>query len=284
MSENIGYEIPPSLKYEERIFAGLTMRQLIYLVLAVGVCIIIIKATSVFAVYGDNYKILLIFSLCAVVCFFVAICQLRLDSWFLTVLKYIKRGKKINRFDKEMLDFLSLRDVKYDYYYNVYGDACTILKLYTLTGDRSDAKNADKIRKRDTYFLNSLPCSIQILGYSSLFDIEKYTSMVLGGVQLLPDDQQKLMIGHLNHIEQYCKDENVKDKMLYMIIKTPVNNLNQVEKLNIDTNTIIKGLSECFVVGERLTGTALSNTHLMISCGVGRDGIDYLSDCVTMED
>jgi hypothetical protein len=76
----------------------------------------------------------------------------------------------------------------------------------------------------------------------------------------------------------------VKDKMLYLIVKTPVNSLNQIEKLNIDTNTIIKGLSGCFVVGERLKGTALTNTHLMISCGVGREGIDYLSDCVTMED
>ena len=48
--------------------------------------------------------------------------------------------------------------------------------------------------------------------------------------------------------------------------------------------TIIKGLSGCFVVGERLIGAPLTNTLLMISCGVGRDGIDYLADCVTMED
>jgi len=284
MSENIGYEIPPSLKHEEKIFAGLTMRQVLYLFFAVVVCVIIIKFTSVFAVYGDAYKVVLIFALLTTVCLFLAICQLRLDSWFVTVIKYIKRGKKINRFDKEMLNFLSLRDVKYDHYYNVYGDACSILKIYTLTGDRSDAKNAEKIRQLDTDFLNSLPCTIQILGYSSMFDIEKYTSMVMNNVKLLPDDQQKLMIGHLNHIEQYCKDQNVKDKMLYLIIKTPVNSLNQIEKLNIDTNTIIKGLSGCFVVGERLTGTSLTNTHLMISCGVGREGIDYLSDCVTMED
>ena len=284
MSENIGYEIPPSLKHEEKIFAGLTMRQVIYLFLAVSVCVLLIKFTAVFAVYGTAYKVVLIFALLTTVSIFLAVCQLRLDSWFITVSKYMKRGKRINRFDKEMLGFLSLRDVNYDHYFNVYGDACSILKIYTLTGDRSDAKNADKIRQLDTDFLNSLPCQIQILGYSSLFDIEKYTSMVLNNAKLLPDDQQKLMIGHLNHIEQYCKDQNVKDKMLYLIIKTPVNSLNQIEKLNIDTNTIIKGLSECFVIGERLTGTVLTNTHLMISCGVGREGVDYLSDCVTMED
>ncbi len=284
MSENIGYEIPPSLKHDEKIFAGLTMRQVLYLFFAVVVCVIIIKFTSVFAVYGDVYKVMLVFTLLTIVCLFIAVCQLRLDRWFVTVVKYMKRGKKINRFDKEMLNFLSLRDVNYDHYFNVYGDACSILKIYTLTGDRSDAKNAEKIRQLDTDFLNSLPCTIQILGYSSLFDIEKYTSMVMNNVKLLPDDQQKLMIGHLNHIEQYCKDQNVKDKMLYLIVKTPVNSLNQIEKLNIDTNTIIKGLSGCFVVGERLKGTALTNTHLMISCGVGREGIDYLSDCVTMED
>ena len=284
MSENIGYEIPPSLKYEEKIFAGLTLRQVIYLFFAVVICVIIIKTTGDFAVYGDVYKVLLIFSLLTIVCAFLAICQLRLDSWFVTVIKYIRRGKKINRFDKEMSKFLSLRDVKYDHYFNVYGDACSILKIYTLTGDRSDAKNADKIRQLDTDFLNSLPCTIQILGYSSLFDIEKYTSMVMNNVKLLPDEQQRLMIGHLNHIDQYCKDQNVKDKMLYMIIKTPVNSLNQIEKLDIDTNTIIKGLSNCFVVGDRLTGARLINTHLMIACGIGREGIDYLSDCVTMED
>jgi len=284
MSEKIGYEIPPSLKYEEKIFAGLTRRQLIYLIFAFAVCVIIVKSTAVFAVYGDIYKFLLIISLCSVIGISIAVCELRLDNWFITVYKYIKRGKKINRFDKEMLNFLSLNDIKYDYYYNVFGDVCTILKLYTLTGDRTDANNDEKIREKDTDFLNSLPCSIQIVGYSSTFDIEKYTSMVLDGVQLLPDDQQKLLIGHLNHIEQYCKDENTKDKSLYMIVKTPVNSLNQIEKLNIDTKTIIKGLSACFVVGERLEGASLTNTLLMISCGVGRDGIDYLSDCVTMED
>ena len=284
MSENTGYEIPPSLKYEEKIFAGLTRRQLVYLVSAFAICVVIVKFTAVFAVYGNVYKVLLIFTLCIVITVFLAVCQLRLDSWLMTVSIFVRRGKKINRFDKEMSNYLTLRDIEYDHFVNVYGDACTILKLYTLTGDRSDAKNADKIRERDTDFLNSLPCSIQIVGYSSLFDIEKYTSMVLAGVQLLSDDQQKLMIGHLNHIEQYCKDENIKEKSVYMIIKTPVNSLNQVERLNIDTKTIVKGLSRCFVIGERLTGSALTNTLLMISCGVGREGVDYLSDCVTMED
>ena len=284
MNENIGYEIPPSLKYEERIFAGMTRRQLVYLISAVAACVLFVKLTGSLAVYGQYYKFILIICLCSILTFFGCVCQFRLDAWLLTVKHYIIRGKKINRFDKEMLNFLTLRSVNYDHYFNVYGDACSILKIYTLTGDRSDAKNADKIRQLDTDFLNSLPCQIQILGYSSLFDIEKYTSMVLNNAKLLPDDQQKLMIGHLNHIKQYCNDQNVRDKMLYMIIKTPVNSLNQIEKLNIDTNTIIKGLSRCFVVGELLTGTALTNTHLMISCGVGREGIDYLSDCVTLED
>lgn len=281
---NEGYEIPPSLKYEEKIFAGLTRRQLVYIITAVAVCVVFIKFTGSFAIYGKYYKFCLIICLCSILTFFIAFCQFRIDDWLITVKNYIFRGKKINRFDKEMLNFLSLRNVKYNHYFNVYGDACTILKLYTLTGDRSDAKNADVIRDRDTDFLNSLPCSIQLIGYSSLFDIEKYVSLVIGSVHLLPDEQQRLMIGHLNHIKEYCKDEKIKDKSVYMVIKTPVNSLNQVEKLDIDTKTIISGLSRCFVVGERLTGAALTNTLLMISCGVGRDGIDYLSDCVTMED
>ncbi len=284
MSENIGYEIPPSLKYEEKIFAGLTQRQVIYLVLAFCLCALVVKLSAGFAVYGNVYKFILIFVLCTIITTSIAICQLRLDSWLMTITKYMKKGKKINRFDKEMFDFLSLNEINYDHYINVFGDSCTILKLSTLTGDRSNAKDAEKIRERDTDFLNSLPCPIQIIGYSSLFDIEKYTAMVMSGVKFISDEQQKLMIGHLSHIEQYCKDENVKDKMIYMVIKTPVNTLDQIERLNIDTKTIINGLSECFVVGERLTGKALTNTLLMISCGVGRDGIDYLSDCVTMED
>jgi len=283
MSENIGYEIPPSLKYEEKIFAGLTRRQVIYLVLAFILCAMVVKLSAAFAMYGTVYKFILIFVLCSIIGTSIAICQLRLDSWVMTIGKYMKKGKKINRFDKEMLDFLSLNEINHDHYFNVYGDACTILKMYTLTGDRSNSKYSDKIRERDTDFLNSIPCPVQIVGYSSLFDIEKYVAMILSGAKLLSDDQQKLMIGHLSHIKQYCKDENVKDKMIYMIIKTPVNTINQSERLDIDTKTIIKGLSECFVVGERLTGTALTNTQLMISCNVGRDGIDYLSDCVTME-
>ena len=183
-----------------------------------------------------------------------------------------------------MLNFLTLSSMNTEYYYNVFGDACTILKLYTLTGDRSDAKNIDTIRERDIDFLNSLPCPFQLIGHSSHFDIDKYVSMVMNGVELLSDDQQKLMIGHFNHIKQYCDDEDVKDKTVYMVIRTPVNTVNQIEKLDIDTKTIIKSLTSCFVVGERLTGQRLTNTFLMLSCGVGRDGVDYLADCVTLED
>ncbi len=284
MTENIGYEIPPSLKYEEKIFAGMTRRQLIYLVSAFALCTVIVKFTSFLAVYGTVYKFVLIITLCTIVTGSLAVCQLRLDSWFVTVGKYTKKKNKINRFDKEMLNYLSLRSINYDHYHNVFGDACTILKLYTLTGDRSDAKNIDTIQKCDVDFLNSLPCPIQLIGHSSSFDIDKYVSMVMGGVELLPDDQQKLMIGHLNHIKSYCDDENVKDKTVYMVIKTPVNTINQVEKLDIDTKTIIKTLTSCYVVGERLNGQRLTNTLLMLSCGVGRDGVDYLSDCVTLED
>lgn len=284
MSENTGYEIPPSLKYEEKIFAGLTRRQLVYLIMAVAACVLFVKFTGSLVVYGQYYKFILIICLCSILTFFGCICQFRLDDWLKTVKKYIMKGKKINRFDKEMLNYLTLRSVNYDHYFNVYGDACTILKMYTLTGDRSDNKNIDMIRQKDTDFLNSLPCSIQLIGYSSLFDIEKYVSMVMDGAQLLPDEQQRLMIGHLNHMKQYCADENIKDKSVYMVIRTPVNSLNQVERLDIDTKTIINGLKQCFVIGERLTGAALTNTLLMISCGVGREGIDYLSDCVTLED
>lgn len=284
MSENIGYEIPPSLKYEEKIFAGLTKRQLIYLVTAFALCTVLIKFTSFLSVYGTAYKFILIIVLCSIVTMSLAICQLRLDSWFVTVSKYMKKKNKINRFDKEMLNYLSLRSINHDHYYNVFGDACTILKLYTLTGDRSDAKNIDTIQSSDTDFLNSLPCPIQLIGHSSHFDIDKYVSMVMNGVEFLSDDQQKLMIGHLNHIKSYCDDENVKDKTVYMVIKTPINTINQIEKLDIDTKTIIQSLTSCYVVGERLTGHRLTNTLLMLSCGVGRDGVDYLADCVTLED
>ena len=60
MTENIGYEIPPSLKYEEKIFAGMTKRQLIYLVSAFALCAVIVKFTSFLSVYGTAYKFLLI--------------------------------------------------------------------------------------------------------------------------------------------------------------------------------------------------------------------------------
>jgi PrgI family protein len=284
LSDKIGYLIPPSLKHEEKIFSGLTRRQLVYLVAGIVLCAAVIKLTAGFAIYGDTYKFVLVIILCSIITISLLICEMRLDDWFKTINQYVRRGKRIHRFDKEMSNFIPLNDIEHDHYYNVYGDACTILKMYTLTGNRGDAKNADTIRDRDTDFINSLPCPIQILGYSSVFDIDKYTSMIMNATQLLSDDQQKLMIGHLNHIEGYCKDNNIKDKDLYMVIKTPINTLNQIERLNIDTNIIIKGLSECFVIGDRLTGTALTNTILMMSCGVGRHGVDYLSDCVTLEE
>lgn len=284
MSEKMGYEIPPSLKYEEKIFAGLTKRQLVYIIFSFALCVVLIKFTGFLAVYGVAYKVILILALCTIVSATLLVCQLRLDSWFVTVSKYVKKGKKINRFDKEMLDFLSLNSIEYDHYYNIYGDACTILKLYTLTGDRSDSKNVDIIKSADTDFLNSLPCPIQLIGHSSNFDIDKYVSMVMENTELLSNDQQKLMVGHLSHIKEYCDDENVKEKFVYMIIKTPVNTLNQVEKLDIDTKTIIKSLTSCYIVGERLTGQRLTNTLLMLSCKIGRDGVDYLADCVTLEE
>jgi len=284
MKENVGYEIPPSLKYEEKIFKGLTLRQLIFLLIGGVACVLLVKLYLWIGVTGDLSKVILIMSLLTAISSSLAICELRLDSWFNTVFRYIKKGKKIHRFDKEMLEFLTLRSINHDHYFNVYGDACIILKLYTLTGDRSDIKNADVIRANDIDFLNSLPCPIQLVGYSSLFDIDKYISMVLDGVGLLPDDQQNLMIGHLDHLKQYCEAGNIKDKEIYMVIRAPEHTIDPVEKVRIDTKTIIKGLSSCFVVGEWLKGSRLTNTALMITCDVGRDGIDYLADYVTMED
>lgn len=284
MKENIGYEIPPSLKYEEKIFKGLTFRQLLYLSLGFIVCGVALKVYGLIGIKGSLSQVVLIFVLLTIISLAIAICQLRLDSVFLTVLRYIRKGKKIHRFDKEMLEFLTLRSIHHDHYFNVYSDACVILKLYTLTGDRSDINNADTVRTNDIDFLNSLPCPIQLVGYSSLFDIDKYISMVLEGSKLLPDDQQALMIGHLNHMKQYCSEGDIKDKEIYMVIRAPAGTINQVEKVSIDAKTIIKGLSSCFVVGEWLEGSRLTNTALRITCGVGRDGIDYLTDFVTLED
>lgn len=286
MSKDIkeGYEIPITLKHEEKIFGGLTLQQLIYAVLA-GISVLVIIKIFLFIPLKHEYKVVFggMISFLTIG-LFIILSIIRPEDHAKTIFNFVKNTNRLNRFDKEIENFISIKSIEYDHYFNIYDDACSMLRLYTITGDRENPINEDKVRQNDIDFLNSLPCDIQIIGHSIDYDIEQYIDNIIRNTKTLSDDLQNLMIGHIQHIKDYCEQNTTKTRNIYMIIKSPVDSINQIEKLNIDTKTIIEGLSNSWIIGRRLESNELTNTLLMMSTSLGKDGIDYLDYCTTMED
>jgi|LGOV01.1.fsa_nt_gb hypothetical protein len=276
-----GYDVPEDLEFEPKPWFGLTTRHgLILLISAIAV----IKWYELIVSMGFTWEsmvfripIIIYVPLIAVIVFGkLDIKAYRMARWAIT--PYV--ADRHNRIAKDLSGTVSIAD---GWYLNKEGNVCVALSMTALNSDRVNDADVDTRIDMDKHFLNALPCKIQIVRYTFAYNTSDYIDAMLHNARAMPEKHQKYLVAHLNDYKKRCEDENVQEPMYFMILSIDAQTHDAVKVIGDHAAVITKNLMRSGVISERLQKSDLATMLMMVTTGIGRKGIDYLSDAVEVK-
>jgi len=275
------YDTPKDLAYTPKPFWGLSTKYALMLAIAAGILYGWHELTARlgFGIDTDVFRFGLIIII-ATVCVFVIS---RLDIVAYRIARWWMHPYKMTRADRKAKELSGIVEVHDDWYLNVYGDACAIMQLSAMHSDRVDGINLDAMLTGTKTFLNSLQVPIQLIRYSFPYPTEDYIDAMLENAESLPQKHQEYLVTHLEHYRRYCETENVRESSFFLVIKTDGQSKSAIEDLNMSTSTIISSIRSAGVFASRIHGPEITTAILMLTSGIGKPGLDYLSEYVEVK-
>jgi|ETN01SMinimDraft_4_1059930.scaffolds.fasta_scaffold21445_2 hypothetical protein len=261
----MAYEIPQSLKYEEKIIFGLTTRQLAYLSISCLPIAILFKT-------GLPFALKIIFS---VMCVSIggSFAFLKLDKKFFEIFQFYKSNNQLGFFDKKISEIIGVKKVECDLIILNDNSIVGILQVIPINFETKAETDQKAIIKNYQEFLNSLDFPIQLLVKTVNVDIDDYLKHLRTEIQRKINSKrskmQKLFESYVEFIEDYLKNNSVKNKLFYVIIRGGRISRNKTENEKILTeieNRLLvckEGLSKCGLKTNRIKSEAL--VPLMLS-------------------
>jgi len=270
-----GYDMPSDLKHDSNPLWGLSILHFVFLV--IGVCAVGIWTKLIYVV-GLNYTSnIFVAGLIIIIAVVGCLVLFELDILLYNGFKYVTRPYRYSSQETECKNFSGIYGIESNFVYSRYGDICSILKLDAINSNRVDPDKVDIVEAMDKTFLNALPCEIQIVGYSTDYNLDTYYKYMLKYAQRLPSRTKTLLLAHLDFYREYCDELELNEKNIYMIIKVSSGTARPNDELDLRTKIILSNLISCGVAGTRLTETDLANMIIMLTTGIGKEGIDYLN-------
>jgi len=272
------YDTPKDLAYTPKPFWGLSTKYALMLATSAGILYGWHELTARlgFGVDTDVFR----FGLIIIIALVGAFVIFRLDIIAYRIARWWMHPYKMTRADRKAKELSGIVEVHDDWYLNVYGDACAIMQLSAMHSDRVEGVNTDAVVNGTKTFLNSLPCPIQLLRYSFPYPTTDYIDSMLEEGGSLPKKHQEYLVAHLDHYREYCETENVRESSFFLVIKADGQSKNAIEELNMNATTIMSSIRNAGVFANRLAGADVTTAILMLTSGIGKPGLDYLSEYV----
>ena len=275
------YDTPKDVEYTPKPFWGLSTKYALMLAIAAGAAYGWHELTARlgFGTDSDVFK----FGFLTILALFFAFVIFRLDIVAYRIARWWMHPYQMTRSDRKAKEISGIVDVEHDWYLNRYGDACAIMQLSATNSDRVEGINLDAVITGTKTFLNSLPCPIQLIRYSFPYPTEDYIDSMLKNTKYLPKKPHEWLITHLVHYKEYCIEENIQETTFYLVIKTGGQSKSAIETLNMNAKVIESSIKSTGVYANRLSGAEITTAILMLTSGIGKPGLDYLSEYVEVK-
>lgn len=272
------YDTPKDVEYTSKPFWGLSTKYALMLAGAAGAAYGWHELSSRLGFGADTDVFRLGFL--TILAITGAFALFRLDIVAYRIAMWCMHPHTMNRSDRKAKEISGIVEVEHDWYLNRYGDACAIMQLSAMNSDRVEGTNIDAVLTGTKTFLNSLPCPIQLLRYSMPYPTEDYIDSMLEDTESLPKKDKEFLVTHLVHYKEYCTDENIQEPMFYMVIKVDGQSKDSLETLGMNAKVIVGAAKGAGVYASRLSGAEITTAILMLTTGIGKPGLDYLSEYV----
>jgi hypothetical protein len=253
-----GYDVPQSMRYEEKVLGALTFRQVIYLLLG-GIGAIFFWKLPLIETVRISLSALSIIS--GLILGFAKVKSRNADEHLYSVAKYHRRPKRFGYLDAEMAKLIGVRGIQNGAVLMDSGEVLAILKARPINFTMRSDEDKTAIIGRYRRFLDSLTFSIQILVRTVKLDIRPYLNSVKERTNKNSKGTEagKLFEKFCRYFENAIEERDVKNRLFYVIVPSGKASKKDVHnEIDSRISLCIDGLSSCGVRARRLNSGELA--------------------------
>jgi len=251
------YKIPTDIRYEERLFGPLTVKQSIYaLVAAILILYLIFFSGLEFYVY-----IIPVFLVAILAIGFI---MFNLDMYLLNYLYYIKGMKESSWISPAARKLMEIRSIRADAVFLKDGRVLGVIKVKPINFGVLSREDQDTVIYGFLEFINSLSFPIQIVMKSVNLDLSDYLGALKRRIVQRDD---KMALAYYEHFSEYMYDyikaNKINDRLFYIIVpaKRFADEKKTIMNLEDRCKAVIETLGLSGIIAERLGNRQLLSLY-----------------------
>jgi len=253
----MAYRIPTNIRYEERLFGSLTIKQSIYAGIAISIII------YVFFFSDLDFVIRLVISLVVFV-LAVGFTQFDLETFIINYIYFMKQEKEVSWISPAARKLMEIKSIRASTVFLKSGRSLAVIKVRPINFGVLSKEDQDSVIYGFLQFLNSLNFPVQIVMRSVNLDLSDYLTNLKRGI-IQRDD--KMSLAYYEHFAEYMygyiKENKVNDRLFYIIIpaKKRWDEQGIIRSLDGRCRSIIESLARSGIIAERLNNSKLLNLY-----------------------
>ncbi len=247
------YRIPTDIRYEERLFGPLTIKQSIYA--------LITGAIVGFVLFFSNLDFILkIFLTIGFGSVGVGFIWFDLENYLIHYVNYMRGKKSASWASPAARKLMDIKSIRADAVFLKTSGVLGVIKVKPINFGVLSRDDQDTVVYGFLQFLNSLNFSAQVVMRSVNLDLSDYLNSLKRRI-LKRDD--KIALAYYEHFSEYMYDyirtNKINDRLFYIVVpaKSHWDERQVIRSLDARCRTVIEALSRSGIVAERLDNKRL---------------------------
>lgn len=251
------YKIPSDIRYEERLFGPLTIKQSVYaLITAILVIFLLFFAKLDFII-----QIILVM---VVGLLGIGFIMFNLDTYIINYVFFMREKKESSWISPAARKLMEIKSIRADAVFLKDGRVLGVVKVKPINFGVLGKEDQDTVIYGFLEFINSLNFPVQIVMRSVNLDLSDYLSALKRRIVQRDD---KMSLAYYEHFSEYMYDyiktNKINDRLFYIIVpaKRFADETKTILNLEDRSKAVIETLSLSGIVAERLGNKQLLNMY-----------------------
>jgi hypothetical protein len=253
----MAYKIPTDIRYEERLFGPLTVKQSIYALIATILLIYLIFLAGL----SIEVYILPAFLVTVLAIGFI---MFNLDTYLINYLYYIKGRKESSWISPAARKLMEIRSIRADAVFLKDGRVLGVVKIKPINFGVLSREDQDTVIYGFLEFVNSLSFPVQIVMRSINLDLGDYLGALKRRIVQRDD---KMALAYYEHFSEYMYDyikaNEINDRLFYVVV--PAKRYGDEKKTIMNLEDRCKAVTETLglsgIIAERLGNRQLLSLY-----------------------
>jgi len=277
----MAYEIPKELKYEEKILFGLSLPQLFWLGLFVGIAAIIFFKTAMLFELKVGLSLVLL-SLGVSFAFFNLFEKLK------AIVSFKLSGTKAGYFDEKAKRFVGVSRVERDAIILDDGKACAVLQVMPISFSMLSPMEQKAVISAFRDFLNALSFPIQIVVRTVNLSLNEYLADLELEVEKRKSKKlQEQFQAFKRFVQDFIEENAVRNRLFYIVVPCSIKAFKDEEtalnQLDIRAELCMRKLKRCNLLSRRLNSEELISLLASFFNGFIESANNYLFPLTMLE-